>query len=167
VKELWVNQLRLRLMRKGSNPLSSAAATENYENLILSLTRATSGLLHHNRCKTGRERDRGRERKEIERGEKHRVAYVWWSIRDGQTLWGSIHTFWWWFYLEPTLTCVTSSVPVSLLHSSSSLTQSVSAIFTAKQEERNKKKHSYDKYKINLPEKQSCQMTCFRRIIVC
>jgi len=72
VKELWVNQLRLRLMRKGSNPLSSAAATENYENLILSLTRATSGLLHHNRCKTGRERDRGGS--EIERKKGNRAG---------------------------------------------------------------------------------------------
>lgn len=72
-------------MGKGSDPLSSAVATENYGNLILSLTRATSGLLHHNRCKRGRrvglggERDSGEseiERKEIERGEKHSVCVV-------------------------------------------------------------------------------------------
>lgn len=49
-------------MGKGSNPLSSAVATEDYGNLISSLTRATSGLLHHNRCKreSVREREKGR-----------------------------------------------------------------------------------------------------------
>lgn len=61
-------------MGKGSNPLSSAVATENYGNLILSLTRATSGLLHHNRCKRedcARERETGRTgRREIERERK-------------------------------------------------------------------------------------------------
>jgi len=144
VKELWVNQLRLRLMRKGSNPLSSAVATENYENLILSLTRATSGLLHHNRCKTGRERDRGGS--EIERKKGNRagretqsslcvVEYQRWT----DTLRFNSHL------LVMILSGADTelSVPVSLLHSSSSLTQSVSAIFTAKQEEkRNRKKHS-------------------------
>lgn len=47
---------------EGSNPLSSAVANENHGNLISSLTRATSGLLHHNRCKreSVREREKGR-----------------------------------------------------------------------------------------------------------
>ncbi len=88
LKELWVNQLRLRLMGKGSNPLSSAVATENYRNRISSLTRATSGLLHRNRCKreSVREREKGRTgrrererwivRKQSKRGEKHSVYVV-------------------------------------------------------------------------------------------
>lgn len=86
MKELWVNQLRLILMGKSSNPLSSAVATENYGNLISSLTRETSGLLHHNRCKreSVREREKGRTgrrerwivRKQSMQGEKHSVYVV-------------------------------------------------------------------------------------------